>query len=97
VPAGTTAIAGIAWAQHTGIERVEVRVDGGSWQEARLAAAISADTWRQWVLEWEAEPGTHAIEVRARDVSGVTQSEPYVPVAPNGAEGYHGIVVQVDA
>ncbi len=95
--AGTTAIAGIAWAQHTGIERVEVRVDGGSWQPARLAEAISADTWRQWVLDWNAEPGTHVIEVRATDLAGRTQTEPYVPVAPDGAEGYHGIVVQVDA
>ncbi|MFN4002991.1 molybdopterin-dependent oxidoreductase [Microcella sp.] len=95
--AGTTAIAGIAWAQHTGIERVEVRIDGGAWQQARLAEAISVDTWRQWVLEWPAEPGTHVIEVRATDLAGRTQTEPYVPVAPDGAEGYHGIVVQVDA
>ncbi len=95
--AGTTAIAGIAWAQHTGIERVEVRIDGGSWQQARLAEAISIDTWRQWVLEWSAEPGTHVIEVRATDLAGRTQTERYVPVAPDGAEGYHGIVVQVDA
>ncbi len=95
--AGTTAIAGIAWAQHTGIERVEVRIDGGAWQRARLAEAISIDTWRQWVLDWSAEPGTHVIEVRATDLAGRTQTEPYVPVAPDGAEGYHGIVVQVDA
>lgn len=97
VAAGTTAIAGIAWAQHTGIERVEVRIDGGSWQQARLAEAISADTWRQWVLEWDATPGSHVVEVRATDTTGFTQREPSVPVAPNGAEGYHGIVVQVDA
>jgi len=95
--AGTTAIAGIAWSQHIGIERVEVRIDGGTWSEARLAEAISADTWRQWVLEWDATPGSHVVEVRATDTTGFTQREPYVPVAPNGAEGYHGIVVQVNS
>ena len=97
VPAGTTAIAGIAWAQHTGIQAVEVRIDGGAWNEARLAEAISADTWRQWVLEWDATPGSHVIEVRATDTTGFTQREPYRPVAPDGAEGYHGIVVNVDS
>jgi DMSO/TMAO reductase YedYZ molybdopterin-dependent catalytic subunit len=97
LPAGLQAIAGIAWSQHVGIERVEVRIDGGAWQEAQLAEAISADTWRQWKFEWQAEEGVHAIEVRATDVSGFTQTEPYVPVAPDGAEGYHGITVQVGA
>jgi hypothetical protein len=89
-------VAGIAWAQQTGIERVEVRVDGGAWNEARLADAISIDTWRQWVWMWEATSGTHVIEVRATDASGFTQREQYVPVAPNGAEGYHSVTVQVD-
>ncbi len=95
VGAGTVAVAGIAWAQHTGIERVEVRVDGGDWAEARLAEAISADTWRQWVYEWRAEAGTHLIEVRATDTTGFTQRSRPVPVAPDGAEGYHSVLVQV--
>src|SRR6201996_4073067 len=38
VKGGRTAIAGVAWAQHKGIAAVEVRVDGGSWHEAKLAA-----------------------------------------------------------
>ena len=96
VSAGTVPVAGIAWAQQTGIERVEVRVDGGAWNEARLAEAISVDTWRQWVWPWEATSGTHVIEVRATDSSGFTQRAPYVRVAPNGAEGYHAVTVQVD-
>lgn len=36
--AGTVPVAGVAWAQHRGIARVEVRVDGGEWHTARLAA-----------------------------------------------------------
>ncbi len=93
--AGTIAVAGMAWAQHTGIAGVEVRVDGGSWVDARLADAISDDTWVQWVYEWDAAPGTHTLEVRATDNSGFTQSSDRVGVIPNGAEGWHSISVTV--
>ncbi len=95
IPTGTTAIAGVAWAQHTGVSAVEVRVDKGPWQQATLAPAISADTWVQWYLEWQATPGVHIIEVRATDKNGVVQSGDYVNVAPNGAEGWHAITVDV--
>lgn len=95
VTAGTVAVAGVAWAQHTGIAAVQVRVDGGGWADARLADPISLDTWRQWVYEWEATPGTHTIEVRATDESGFTQSPDPVPVVPDGAEGWHSVSVTV--
>lgn len=95
IQGGKVAVAGIAWAQHVGIEAVEVRVDGGPWEPATLAEAISADTWRQWVYEWDAEGGDHTLEVRATDATGFTQSGDPVPVAPNGAEGWHTISVSV--
>ena len=50
VPAGAAVIAGVAWDQHIGIERVEVRVDQGPWQETELAAEPTVDSWRQWRL-----------------------------------------------
>jgi DMSO/TMAO reductase YedYZ molybdopterin-dependent catalytic subunit len=92
---GTVAIAGVAWAQHVGIERVEVRVDTEPWRDAVLAPAISSDTWRQWYLEWDAMSGDHTIEVRATDASGFTQREKRVDVVPNGAEGWDTIQVRV--
>ena len=49
VDAGT-AIGGVAWAVHRGIEPVEVRVDDGPWQPAQLGDGADDDTWRQWVL-----------------------------------------------
>ena len=52
--AGPNKIAGVAWAQGRGIEKVEVRVDDGPWQAATLATDVSDDTWRQWVLDWDA-------------------------------------------
>ncbi|WP_213813695.1 molybdopterin-dependent oxidoreductase [Glaciihabitans sp. dw_435] len=96
VDAGTVAVAGVAWSQHTGITKVQVRVDKGSWVDARLADAISKDTWRQWVYEWPAKKGAHVIEVRATDASGKTQSGIPVNVVPDGAEGWHSIDVRVD-
>ncbi|NUW36541.1 molybdopterin-dependent oxidoreductase [Nonomuraea sp. SMC257] len=92
---GRTTIAGVAWAQHTGIEAVEVRVDRGEWRRARLAAVPGPDTWRQWALDWDAAPGRHTIEVRATDAAGRTQGEQQEPPAPDGATGWHTITVQV--
>ena len=56
----------MAWAQNRGISRVEVQIDSGDWQEARLALPISQHTWVQWVHEWDATPGPH-IARGARD------------------------------
>ncbi|TQN31926.1 DMSO/TMAO reductase YedYZ molybdopterin-dependent catalytic subunit [Haloactinospora alba] len=95
VSAGTVPVAGVAWAQHRGIEAVEVRVDDGEWQRARLSAEDTADTWRQWVLEWDAEPGEHRISVRARDREGGVQTSRESPTSPDGATGHHGVAVTV--
>lgn len=95
VRAGTVAVAGVAWAQHRGIDRVEVRIDDGEWSDARLGADATVDSWRQWVYEWDATPGTHSIAVRATDRDGETQTSTPSPVAPDGATGWHTIEVDV--
>ncbi|GHH67927.1 molybdopterin-binding protein [Streptosporangium violaceochromogenes] len=96
VHAGRTTIAGVAWAQHKGVAGVEVRVDAGPWREARLAAAPTADTWRQWVIDdWDAVPGRHVIAVRATDATGYLQTAERVPVVPDGATGRHTVTVEV--
>jgi DMSO/TMAO reductase YedYZ molybdopterin-dependent catalytic subunit len=96
VAAGPLAIAGVAWAPTRGIERVEVRIDGGRWQDARLAEPLSDDTWRQWVLEWDATPGRHHVTVRATDGDGDVQTEQFAPPAPDGATGWHTVQVEVE-
>ena len=88
IRAGRAAVAGVAWAQHKGIDAVEARVDQGPWQQATLAAVPGIDTWRQWVWYWDATPGTHVIEARATDATGYTQTAVQVPTEPNGATGY---------
>jgi len=93
--AGRVAVAGVAWAQHKGIDAVEVRVDSGPWQQARLAAVPGIDTWRQWVWEWDATPGNHTLLARATDATGYTQTARQAPPEPNGATGYPTVAVTV--
>lgn len=95
VRAGRVPVAGVAWAQHRGIDRVEVRVDGGPWHEARKAKVPSADTWRQWVHYWDAEPGEHELQVRATDGRGRTQTSRENSPLPDGATGWHTASVTV--
>ena len=92
---GRIAVAGVAWAQHKGIAAVEVRLNGGPWYEARLAAVPGIDTWRQWVWEWTASPGNYLIEARATDATGYTQTAAQVQTIPNGATGYPSAEVTV--
>jgi DMSO/TMAO reductase YedYZ molybdopterin-dependent catalytic subunit len=92
---GRTTVAGVAWAQHKGIDAVEVRVDAGPWHQARLAAVPGIDTWRQWTWEWDATPGGHVIEVRATDATGYTQTSLDAQPEPNGATGYPQVNVTV--
>ncbi|MBE3013353.1 molybdopterin-dependent oxidoreductase [Microbispora sp. NEAU-D428] len=93
VTAGRATVAGVAWAQHRGVDAVEVRVDGGAWRQARLADAPGPDTWRQWSLDLDLTPGRHAISVRATDATGYTQTADEAPPAPDGATGLHTVTV----
>jgi DMSO/TMAO reductase YedYZ molybdopterin-dependent catalytic subunit len=94
--AGKNPIGGIAWAPHRGIEKVEVSTDGGqTWNTARLAKQLAEDTWRQYVYDWEANPGDYTIQVRATDGNGETQTASKAPPHPSGATGYHTIDVTV--
>ena len=87
-PAGDVMIGGVAWAQHRGINKVEVQVDDGPWVAAELAGDASIDTWRQWKYTWKATSGTHSVQARATDGTGAVQTSTVADVLPNGASGY---------
>ncbi len=95
VDAGQVMVAGVAWAQHTGIAGVEVRVDDGPWQPAELAEVTGPDTWRQWRYRWPAKPGSHSVTVRATDASGKQQTATEARPDPDGASGWHTVAVKV--
>jgi DMSO/TMAO reductase YedYZ molybdopterin-dependent catalytic subunit len=95
IAAGTVAVAGVAWAPDRGIAAVEVQVDDGPWQPARIASPLGPQTWVQWKLAWQAAPGEHVLRVRATDGSGEVQTDRVTRPDPDGARGHHAITVRV--
>ena len=95
VAPGPVAVGGVAWGPSTGIEAVEVSVDGGTWQPARLAASGGLDAWRQWSLVWTATAGRHELRVRTADSAGQVQTGERGGVLPDGPTGWHTIQVVV--
>ncbi|WP_369047047.1 molybdopterin-dependent oxidoreductase [Sinomonas sp. P10A9] len=95
VAAGDVTVAGVAWAQHRGIALVEVKVDDGAWQPARLGTGISRDTWYQWAASVRLAPGQHRVAVRATDGDGQVQTPNVAPPAPDGATGYD--IIELEA
>ena len=98
LPAGTVAVAGVAWAQHRGISAVQVQIDDGPWQDATLSGELTADIWRQWSFAWPAtEPGLHTIRCRAIDADGTVQTDQIQGVMPDGSTGLDSRQVTVTA
>jgi DMSO/TMAO reductase YedYZ molybdopterin-dependent catalytic subunit len=98
--AGRVPVGGVAWAPHRGIEKVEVSTDNGqTWNEARLASQLHPDTWRQYVYNWNATPGSYTLQVRATDGEGALQTAeerpPHASGGTDGAQGYHTVEVTV--
>ena len=91
VRAGPLRIGGSAWAQHTGVEKVEYQLDGAAWAEAELGRVPGVDTWVQWAATVDVDPGEHRVLVRATDRSGYTQTAARTDVVPDGATGWHSI------
>lgn len=96
VPKGRTVIGGVAWAQTRGIKGVEVRIDGGEWQKAKLGPDAGVDYWRQWYLPWDAPSGSHMLAVRAISLDGEVQTAVRAAPFPEGSSGIQEIVVNVD-
>lgn len=93
---GPRRVAGVAWAPHRGISKVEVRLgEDSDWVEARLSEPLSDNCWRQWVVDWDAPAGTHRLQVRATDGDGEVQTDQVARPAPDGATGWHTIQVSV--
>ena len=93
--AGRVPVAGVAWAPTRGISKVEVQVDEGPWEAARLGPGTNDDRWVQWVYDWRPTPGRYRLRARATDGAGDTQTADVAPPAPDGATGYPTRVVNV--
>jgi DMSO/TMAO reductase YedYZ molybdopterin-dependent catalytic subunit len=84
-------IGGIAFSGDRGISKVELRVNGGSWQEAQLRSPLSGTTWVIWRYEWPFEEGDHTFEVRCTEGDGTPQIEEMQKSRPSGATGIHSV------
>ena len=93
--AGTVTVAGVAWAQHRGIDAVELRVDDREWAPCELSDVATGDTWRQWRTEVELDSGEHTLTVRATDGDGNVQTDEQTPPKPDGATGLHNVKITV--
>ena len=82
-------IGGIAFAGDRQVSKVEVRVDRGDWQEARLRAPLSETTWVVWRYDWPFAAGNHTIQVRCSEGDGTPQIEEPTGNRPDGATGIH--------
>ncbi len=95
VRAGRVDVGGVAWHQHTGIEGVEVAVDGGPWTAAEIAPVPGEDCWVPWSTSVDLDVGRHVLRVRATGKDGQTQTGVEADVLPDGATGWH--TIEVDA
>lgn len=94
----TVSVKGVAFGGDKGVSRVEVSFDdGGTWQVATLDYTSSPLTWVLWSYAWQPSPGAYTIVARATDGAGMLQTAAVRGTAPEGATGYHRIVVQVTA
>ncbi len=73
---GGLIVRGVAWSGAAPIGRVEVSVDSGTWQKARLVGVPAAHGWQQWeFLASGLQPGEASIRARATDLAGRIQPE----------------------
>jgi DMSO/TMAO reductase YedYZ molybdopterin-dependent catalytic subunit len=70
------AIRGVAWSGAAAIGRVEVSIDRGPWQDARLVGERRRHSWQWWELITRLDgAGARSVRVRATDLAGRTQPE----------------------
>jgi DMSO/TMAO reductase YedYZ molybdopterin-dependent catalytic subunit len=83
-------IRGVAWDHGSGINRVEVSLDGGhTWQDALLDRPLGRYAYRRFILQTGlTRPGTYRLVSRATSVTGEKQAE---RLKPNPG-GYHNNV-----
>jgi DMSO/TMAO reductase YedYZ molybdopterin-dependent catalytic subunit len=73
---GEFAVRGVAWSGAAPIAGVEVGLDDGPWQDARMLGEPKRHSWQWWELIATVDrPGNYVIRARASDMSGHVQPE----------------------
>ncbi len=93
---GEVLIAGVSFAGIKGVSKVELSFDGGKkWVPAELKRPLSPYSWVLWAYRWEAAKGSHTIVARCIDGQGRVQPRGPKGLAPDHAEGWHTVQVDV--
>lgn len=94
--AGAVRVQGMAFAGSDPITSVQIRIDGGDWQDATLDYNPGADIWTLWHVDTELAAGSHSLQARCTTESGETSRED--PEGSDGLNGYDGsmeVIVEV--
>jgi DMSO/TMAO reductase YedYZ molybdopterin-dependent catalytic subunit len=76
VDRGELAVRGVAWSGAAPVARVEVSVNDGPWQEARMLGEPKRHSWQWWELLTSADhAGPCVLRSRATDMCGLVQPE----------------------
>ena len=75
VAADGASVRGVAWGGDRGVAGVDVRIDGGDWQPARIDPGPGRHAPTRFSLAVDLQPGRHVAEARARDREGDVQPE----------------------
>jgi DMSO/TMAO reductase YedYZ molybdopterin-dependent catalytic subunit len=101
IPFGQYVMGGIAFGGRHGVSRVQISVDGGSWQDADLKRPLSKWAWTLWRYAWTpVHEGDFTLRVRAFDRQGKTQESSsllgdVLGSYPDGARGIQSLQVNV--
>jgi DMSO/TMAO reductase YedYZ molybdopterin-dependent catalytic subunit len=91
VAPGEAVIRGVAWSGAAPIARVEVSIDGGSWQPTTLLGERQRGRWQWWQLSVQFDRlGSVTLRARATDLAGATQPEK----PPWNIQGYGNNAIQ---
>ena len=72
--AGAHEVLGFVLNDGTPLKSVEVQIDNGPWEKAKLDSANGKYSWKLFTYRWEgATPGEHTLVSRATDDNGVVQ------------------------
>jgi len=76
IPRGEFAIRGVAWSGAADIAKVQVSLQGGAWQEARMIGEPQRGAWQWWELLTPLDKvGPVVVRARATDMAGRTQPD----------------------
>lgn len=97
VTVGDLVVRGVAWSGAAPIDKAEVSIGGGPWQNARLIGQRHRHSWQWWeLLTWIDSPGQTTLRARATDLAGRTQPErPYWNRLGYGGNAVHDVPLLV--